>query len=175
MTFIGLMFNGISAASADPTDSAIYFQRRYKNDPKKLEEYTKGLKYDCLVCKYTIQENTKHCGPCNRCCHKFDHHCGWLNNCVGEANFSSFIYSTVFLALYMVASIVLILLCHPNRFRWHVYIPISLDFVGFIFSTELIIWHLYFYLKGITTYTHFQFKKLQREKLQKLKNKEISE
>jgi hypothetical protein len=28
----------------------------------------------------------------NRCVNKFDHHCKWLNNCIGEANYNYFYY-----------------------------------------------------------------------------------
>ena len=30
------------------------------------------------------------CRQCNRCCEGFDHHCVWLNNCIGRSNYKSF-------------------------------------------------------------------------------------
>ena len=48
--------------------------------------------YYCEICKTHVQERTKHCGDCNRCVHVFDHHCKWLNNCIGQKNYKEFRY-----------------------------------------------------------------------------------
>ena len=34
---------------------------------------------------------SKHCGQCNRWVYHFDHHCKWLNNCIGDRNYKYFI------------------------------------------------------------------------------------
>ncbi|XP_045491301.1 palmitoyltransferase ZDHHC1-like [Colias croceus] len=46
----------------------------------------------CHLCNiYTTDKKTKHCGLCNKCVYRFDHHCKWLNNCVGKRNYFAFL------------------------------------------------------------------------------------
>lgn len=39
--------------------------------------------------------SSKHCRFCDKCVLRFDHHCKWLNNCVGAQNYPYFILSIV--------------------------------------------------------------------------------
>jgi palmitoyltransferase len=40
----------------------------------------------CKKCLIPKPPRTHHCSICNRCYLKFDHHCPWLNNCIGHFN-----------------------------------------------------------------------------------------
>jgi len=53
----------------------------------------------CCQCQVHKAFRTEHCSFCNRCCEGFDHHCIWLNNCVGSANYKAFVGCLVFVAV----------------------------------------------------------------------------
>ncbi len=63
------------------------------------------IEQDALFCEYCcsfVLEGTKHCRRCNVCVDKFDHHCKWINNCVGAKNYKKFIWMIVLALAFMV-------------------------------------------------------------------------
>ncbi|KAK7198737.1 palmitoyl acyltransferase 11 [Novymonas esmeraldas] len=44
----------------------------------------------CVFCRRFVQVGCKHCSVCDKCVPGFDHHCRWLNSCVGAKNYRLF-------------------------------------------------------------------------------------
>ena len=54
-----------------------------------------------MLCHVFKPERCHHCSVCNRCVLNMDHHCPWINNCVGFHNRKIFIL----LLLYSLANL----------------------------------------------------------------------
>ena len=46
----------------------------------------------CPYCRVKKTNKVKHCHVCKKCISGFDHHCNWIDNCVGDKNKIKFVF-----------------------------------------------------------------------------------
>ncbi|KAM3132389.1 hypothetical protein pb186bvf_015489 [Paramecium bursaria] len=90
---------------------------KYEDDPQKLDipqalkkkdqQYKQIIINDCIfrlkycpTCKIYRTPRISHCGKCQNCVLKFDHHCIWIGNCVGSRNYLQFLLLLIIFILY---------------------------------------------------------------------------
>lgn len=70
-----------------------------KPDPE-LEFVELLQKFDanelCPDCKVIRTPRSRHCSVCNVCVERFDHHCPWINNCVGANNHNNYLFFVIY-------------------------------------------------------------------------------
>lgn len=85
-----------------------------------VSQYLSAYPYDnilftekeCSSCRIPKPARSKHCSICDRCVARFDHHCAWMNNCIGERNtryFMAFILWHFLICVYGIIALALIL------------------------------------------------------------------
>lgn len=62
----------------------------------------------CPECEVIRTAWSKHCSICGQCVERFDHHCPWINNCVGLKNHSYFVLFLLFTEVSLIMMIVML-------------------------------------------------------------------
>ena len=138
---------------------------------------SEGTKW-CTHCNAFVNQRSRHCGRCQRCVVDLDHHCKWLNNCIGQTNYRRFVY--LCLLFFSQASIEVSVSCivgarlasdheetedlaksrlgvSSNDF---VVLKVLVGFVLFVAVFRAVVmlhllgFHLYLWKKGMTTYAY---------------------
>ncbi|XP_033359405.1 palmitoyltransferase ZDHHC2-like isoform X9 [Bombus vosnesenskii] len=123
----------------------------------------KGVIRFCEKCQLIKPDRAHHCSVCSTCVLKMDHHCPWVNNCVGFHNYKFFMLFLAYALLYCIF-ITATSLQYLIRFwkgeldgmgRFHL---LFLFFVALMFAvslTSLFFYHCYLVLHNRSTLEAF--------------------
>ena len=68
-------------------NSSLYYWR-YE---KYIDEIVYYSENKCWTCKFDRPARSKHCSLCKKCVARHDHHCIWIQGCVGQNNYKYFL------------------------------------------------------------------------------------
>eukprot|EP00927_Polykrikos_kofoidii_P017156 TRINITY_DN17782_c0_g1_i1.p1 TRINITY_DN17782_c0_g1~~TRINITY_DN17782_c0_g1_i1.p1 ORF type:complete len:293 (+),score=33.43 TRINITY_DN17782_c0_g1_i1:52-930(+) len=80
VSFLTALVAGVVTMTMDPADRSS-FDEKPSTDSKAR----------CQYCARSVRLGSKHCWDCNKCVAGFDHHCMWLNTCIGRKNYRPFL------------------------------------------------------------------------------------
>lgn len=63
----------------------------------------------CPKCEVICTADSRHCYICDQCVERFDHHCQWVNNCIGIDNHSYFYIFIILQDVYLILVIIMAL------------------------------------------------------------------
>lgn len=86
---------------------ATFIDPGYMRKHPKLQFLTLVERFDssclCPKCKVIWTPWSRHCNICDKCVERFDHHCPWINNCIGTNNHGYFLFFIIFLYFYLLS------------------------------------------------------------------------
>eukprot|EP00315_Gephyrocapsa_oceanica_P032215 CAMPEP_0185413650 /NCGR_PEP_ID=MMETSP1365-20130426/5174_1 /TAXON_ID=38817 /ORGANISM="Gephyrocapsa oceanica, Strain RCC1303" /LENGTH=388 /DNA_ID=CAMNT_0028016531 /DNA_START=35 /DNA_END=1201 /DNA_ORIENTATION=- len=86
----------VAASFSDPGTITPANLHRFSREPFDGVLYRPKM---CPSCMLPRPARSKHCSICNKCVSRFDHHCPWINTCVGERNYRWFLLFLLYHAM----------------------------------------------------------------------------
>ncbi|XP_057979180.1 probable protein S-acyltransferase 15 [Malania oleifera] len=128
-------------------------------EPKKIGRH---VRY-CDKCHTYKPLRAHHCRVCRKCILRMDHHCLWINNCVGYWNYKAFVILVLYAAIGSMYSTVMIVNCALQKdWDFSGSSSVKIFFVtcgAMVFGLSLTLgtllgWHIYLVTHNMTTIEH---------------------
>ncbi|XP_053161866.1 palmitoyltransferase ZDHHC23 isoform X2 [Hemicordylus capensis] len=97
--------NGLGSSSGlcRATVTSVAVSNNNEGYSRMLKEGPGGVAEDwCTKCQLVRPARAGHCRICGRCVKRLDHHCVWINSCVGEQNHQAFVLA---LSLFLLTAV----------------------------------------------------------------------
>jgi DHHC palmitoyltransferase len=159
-------------ANSDPTDSLVTAYKLSENIEYWVNRFKVIMESQfprfCQFCNSPVSSaDTKHCMKCNRCTSSFDHHCKFINNCIGKVNYKLFFAFIIVVEISTAYMLGILLYAALSTHLWSItsigmYFGILETFAVGLLNGYLIGFHVYLQKKNLST---FDYVKKRRAKV----------
>jgi len=178
--FLVTLISGAWAMTLDPVDPLV---KASEHGIETEEANPEDVLY-CRYCESSVRLDSKHCWDCNKCVANFDHHCPWLNTCIGARNYGSFyvaIWSMLAVMGITAAAAILLLIraitSDDFQYKWVVFVidlvVLAVNACLWFLDLALVVFHTYLCIADITTYEYLTGK-VSKKKLARQHAREVA-
>lgn len=127
----------------------------------EIDETINGKNYTtkyCVTCHHRRTPRTKHCNTCGVCVRDYDHHCAFINSCIGQRSRPVFFFYLLSLQLHCLAYLYFSIwdfkIGRVENFTFSNMLMIMISLVLLIYMFGVCLWwyQLFLLSKGITQY-----------------------
>lgn len=105
----------------------------FRSESFAADDWTKSLARLCHTCKAIKPYRVSHCKACNRCVLAYDHHCPYVQTCIGYKNRPQFFFFVLSTSILQIISMRLIYICLSKD--WYQYIFYPAVFIVVVFGS----------------------------------------